>query len=252
MHTRREIEVKFKLKNTNEVESVIDRLLYFGFVPQTPRYELDYSLDTPDWSCRRNGLVLRFRQIKTEDQNPIIRLTLKEKRNGSIYQDNDETEFDLSDPVSDAQKHVQERLFTVTGLRLPDAIFSSITFADVIKLAQAAGFKRHRILLEKHRREFSLPHKKVNATIDVFPDDMGTYLEIEAYNPNALEECTRRLSLNDYEIELLDYGEILKRHKQTLPETQQRTAVFDNAIRKLVIEDGSDGLVQTVRPVEKL
>ena len=234
---RREIEAKYKLNSDREVESAVSRLLDFGFVAKTPRTELDYALDTPEWSCRTNGLILRFRRVSEDGSVPYIMLTLKEKRQHETYLDHNETELILGTEDAKTWEYIQAVLTRVIKLKLPENIRNQTDFVEIIKSARAAGFSRHRILLEKRRREFTHAGSRVNVTIDTLPDGMGTYMEVEAYSPEALETTARQLKLTDFEDEPLDYGEILKRHKQTEEsEIAQRTAVFDIEVRKLIAD----------------
>jgi len=236
MLIRREVETKFKLRDKNEIESAISRLSAFGgFEEHLTCRQLDYTLDTPDWTCRLNGLILRFRRLISDGVKPVVLLTFKERRELAAYRDYDETEFDLNNPDMEAWRHIQTRLLKVTGLELPDPILLQGNFTNIIDAVRQAGFSRHRILLEKIRREFSLSSSGIQVTIDSFPDGIGTYLEIEAYDPTDLEKYIRLLALSDYEPEPLDYGDILKRHKRHLPEVQQRTAVFDSKVRDMVV-----------------
>jgi adenylate cyclase class IV len=242
MPLRREVETKFKLRNKNEIESAISRLFAFGgFEEHETCTQLDYTLDTPDWTCRRNGLILRFRRLMSDGAKPMVLLTFKEKRELAMFRDYDETEFDLNFPDMEAWRHIQTRLLKVTKLQLPGSILLPGKFTSIVDAVRKAGFSRHRILLEKIRREFSLSSDGIHVTIDSFPDGIGTYLEIEAYDPTNLEKYIQQLALSDYELEPLDYGEILKRHKRHLPEVLQRTAVFDTNVRDIII--GSLGQV---------
>lgn len=235
IHTRREVEAKFRLKNENDVKSAASRLLSFGFIPKPERMELDYSLDTPEWTCRLNGLILRFRRVIEKDQSPYILLTLKEKRQRGTYQDYSETELRLGSDEHQAFNYIQSVLKEVVGLELPAEIAQLTDFEDIIVSARSAGYTRHRILLEKKRQEFSQTTDQINVTIDSFPDGMGTYLEVEAHDPKALTKWIKKLKLAEFEPEPLNYGEILKRHNQEqTSEVLQRTAVFDPKIRELI------------------
>jgi adenylate cyclase class IV len=233
---RREVEAKFKLRNESEAKSAVSRLTAFGFIAQTPRMELDYALDTQDWDCRRHGLILRFRRVAEDDCEPFILVTLKEKRQHDNFQDYDETELKLGSPEQKNWGHIQSVLESTVGLRLPEDLVDARDFVQIIKEVRAGGFSRHRILLEKRRLEFR--RGRISVTIDSFPDGIGTYLEIEAHDPASIEQWIGKLKLGDFEPEVLDYGEILKRQKQRLEsEVQQRTAVFDDSIRQLIAEN---------------
>ncbi len=220
----RECEVKFALYGQETLLKFQSILLNNHFIAAPEQLETDFLPDTEDFLCRQNNLLLRFRQVRNETKDDIL-LSLKiGKTNKKGFQDARELEYYFSNINYDIFKAINTILEQTTKHTLPETIHS---FQDLRQLQSFLGiisFPALRIFIEKKRTQYSKGTNHV--TFDTFPKDIGTYLEIETRTPEELDYMIALLQLPKDQLELRDYGDIVKDAQRELPESQRRTALF--------------------------
>lgn len=220
----RECEIKYALHNATEKDRFKDYLEKHGFVAEEVRLETDYIPDTPDFLCRKNNLLLRFRNIKKLKNNDIL-ITLKiGKTNIQGFQDAYEIQYYFSDINKELFDKINERLRSATGISLPIQVHKYKSIEALRNYLFDIGFPSLRTYIEKKRTEYS--KRDIHVTFDLFPEKIGNYLEIETQTPEELKRMIEVLKLNPNRLELRDYGDIVKAKKEGLPEEEKRTAVF--------------------------
>lgn len=221
---RREVEIKFRIGADRSAFPAYRKLLLKnGFALHEQRLETDFLPDTVDGLCKKNGMLLRFRQVQNQENSSWL-LTLKIRDRTEGFQDSREIETLFNNLDDGTFNHINDTLRQYTGHELNHCILTYTTLDEVAQSARTAGFTAIRILLEKYREEYS--RGNTNITLDYFPDGMGAFLEIEDYTAAAVEQIYRLLKLPEDSIISTDYGDLLKLHKQTLPADLQRVARF--------------------------
>lgn len=221
----RECEVKFALTDIEKVTVIKTILKENSFIAAPEQLETDFLPDTEDFLCRQNNLLLRFRRVRNQTKNDIL-LTLKiGKTNKEGFQDARELEYYFSNIDYNLFKAINTILEQATNHTLPEAIHSFHDFRQLQSFLSTVGFPALRIFIEKKRTQFSKGTNHV--TFDTFPKDIGTYLEIETRTPEELDNMIALLQLPKDQLELRDYGDIVKDAQRELPEMQRRTALFE-------------------------
>lgn len=222
-----ECEVKYQLPSTEERSAVEQRVQAAGFAFEGTQTETDFLPDTEDFMCREHGILLRFRQILAEAGQDDVLVTVKVKGNATDFQEYYELEYRFSEVDDVVFGQINQILENATGKSLPPSIheYDATRFNELITQVKSV-FPAHRILLAKRRAIYK--REDCHALFDTLPEGIGDYLEIEAPTPEKLRLITEELSLNPTNVEPLDYGDILKRHKSGLPDQEARTGLFDN------------------------
>lgn len=221
----RECEVKFAITNTERIQTIQTILKENGFSIAPEQLETDFLPDTEDFLCRQNNLLLRFRSVSTVSKDDIL-LTLKiGKTNKNGFQDAQELEYYFSNINYNIFKAINSILQQATKHTLPTTIHSFQDLRQLQSFLSINGFPALRIFTQKKRTQFSKGTNHV--TFDIFPKNIGTYLEIETRSPEELDAMIALLQLPKEQLELRDYGDIIKDIQQGLPENQRRTALFD-------------------------
>ncbi len=220
----RECEVKFALLDDVEAQKIRQRLLLLGFVPGEEQLETDFIPDTKDFLCRKNNLLLRFRQIRRKGSDDIL-LTLKMgKTNIEGFQDAKELQYSFSDIQLNIFDSIVKIIKIATSVELPREIHDRRDLKDLRIFLAQVGFPALRTLVEKKRTVYINEDSLV--TFDIFPGDIGRYLEIETKTPEALQIMIDKLGIPRDQLEIRDYGDIIKAKKSHLSEIDQRTALF--------------------------
>ena len=92
------------------------------------------------------------------------------------------------------------------------------------------GFIENRANIEKFRRMYE--EEEVVFTIHTFPENMGTFLEIEAPTQEELLTWTRILFLEEFNLDKRDYGEIIRHKKSELLGRERRISFFSQIEKK--------------------
>ena len=204
------------------------RVKQLGFKRKSTRIETDYLPDTPDGLCKRNGLLLRFRENQTSNSTTWL-LTLKKRSAASGIMDFEEIETDFGNPDNETFEHINQLVRAATGRSLDKVVLRSTDLSQVREAMRSCGFTKERILLDKYREEYG--KARSNITLDFFPDGMGAYLEVEAHSKAKLDVIVFWLQISSGQIITTDYGNLLKEYKRNLPPKRQRVALFTPAQR---------------------
>lgn len=220
----RECEVKFALHDKKEEERIKSVLVSNSFTYSEEQLETDFVPDTPDFLHRRNGLVLRFRRIKNSKKDEIL-LTLKiGKTIAEGFQDAREIQYYFSDIKKELFEKINEMLKQASEIELPHEIHGFHDLREIQQYLAGIGLSGFRVLSEKKRTMYFKGDRLV--TFDVFPRNIGKYIEIETSTPEGLEEMISLLNLSKSKIELRSYGHIIKSTEAGLSEIEKRTALF--------------------------
>lgn len=220
----RECEVKVPITEEKESKRIIKILLANGFKSAGEQLETDFVPDTKDFLCRKNKLILRFRKIKKANKVDIL-LTLKiGKTTDGGFQDARELQYYFSNIQSQVFKSINVILKKSTDLKLPYKVHNFNDLSALRLFLANYGFPSLRTLVEKKRTTYCKDDRSV--TFDVFPQKIGKYLEIETQTPEDLNNMIGLLKIKKNQIELRDYGDIVKSKKIGLSEDEQRTTLF--------------------------
>lgn len=242
----RECELKYKIQNTNIGHTLLDDILNNEFIFLGNCIQTDFILETRKHLCRKNNLLFRIRQeVDPISKNIFLLITLKIKGMSKDFQDNYEIEYRPMDSVIDQNLFlVINELESKTKIKLsPDYLFGC-SFEKILSYLFKSGFSEYGVLQKKRRY-----YKKNNVliTIDVFPDIIGTFLEIEASNENDLYKTVDLLNLRRKEMERRNYGKIiLEKYKicifqeHLFMNSDTKQSLEFNAFMNLVMRNLSD------------
>ncbi len=222
----RECEIKYKIKDEAEKADLKNKIeaLGFGFISRN--METDFVPDVEGFLCRKKGILIRFRRVEKEDGECDTLVTMKIKGEAKTFQEYFELEYAYSAVDREVFEKINERLRQATGIMLPESIHQVTSFGELVKKVKEAGFSEHRILLQKKRETYTNAAKKI--TFDFLPEGIGWYMEIETSDPEELSTLGKAIGLVHTQVEVQDYGEILKAHKKGLPDEEMRTGLFAN------------------------
>lgn len=221
----RECEIKCRLL-LGEYRHFSELLVKRGFASEGRRTELDYVPDVENFLCRQHKLLLRFREVTWETGARDILLTLKMKFSESTFKDNVELQYYFSKPNEEMLAAINVVLEPAIGVRLSAALHQEKSVPAIKEAIVQLGFTRVRAYLEKKREAFHRGTDEV--TLDVFPEDVGDYLEIESRTPEGLETIIALLAIPADRLDKRDYGDIVKAHKlaKGCSEEEARRATF--------------------------
>jgi len=202
----RECELKLKIRSQDILKNISQKMTYLGYKLINERIETDYIPDTKNFSCRKNNLLFRIRNISSSKINDVL-FTLKVKQLSASFQDNIEIETYASHINLEHINLILTKVKDVTGIEIPSLISNSMYLRDIIKLLYDIGFIEC-TLIQKKRVEYMGELSKIS--FDSFPKPVGIYLEIEANNEKSLFETVQLLELNDQELEKRNYGQIIR------------------------------------------
>lgn len=222
---KRECEMKYRIKNKEEENIFIEKIEKLGFQFKCENLESDYTPDVPNFLCRENGLMLRFRVFEGNTNDVLI--TLKIKGVGRKFQDNYEIETSFNEFDIEKFNEINDKLFEATKCKVPLEIRNFNNINSIRKYLSNNSFSEHRMFTQKKRREY-MDNQGKKITLDEFPKDIGKFLEIETVTPEELFETIEKIGLSEDNLEKRNYGEIIKEKQKELPESQRRTCIFDD------------------------
>ena len=221
---KRECEMKYRINNKEEEKFFIEKIEKIGFKFKCENLESDYSPDVPNFLCRENGLMLRFRVLEGNTNDVLI--TLKIKGVGEKFQDNYEIETSFKKFDIEKFNDINDILFEATKCKIPIEIRNFNNINSIRKYLSNNSFSEHRMFTQKKRREY-IDKEGKKITLDEFPKDIGKFLEIETVTPEELFEIIKIIGLSEQNLEKRNYGEIIKEKQRDLPENERRTCIFD-------------------------
>jgi adenylate cyclase class IV len=226
-----ECEVKYRL-DTPAKRKAMERLVRgHGFALENRQLQTDFLPDTADFLCRQHKILLRFRRIISPSASDIL-LTLKLKGDATTFQEHFELEYLFSKVDKGVLGDINKILKKATGKVLPASMHThDAKHFQELAMQIKTIFPAHRILLDKKRTTYT--KGDCHTLFDTLPEGIGDYLEVEAPSPKKLASLVSELNLDSESIESLDYGEILKRHKQGQPDQEARTGLFSEQERNL-------------------
>lgn len=229
----RECEIKVPLTSSSVAIENLFALVQHGAEIRSARDELDVVLDTQNFAMRNAGLLFRYRRIII-DSKPATLITLKVspsiKDQRSWYQEHLEIEFLASDKRLAKQKSddIRKIIFERTGLKVPD-LSSPGTLSDWwSRLTDSIGTPSIRSLVQKRRIVFAgcLNNQRWEACLDLFPDPVGPFLELETESPELLKKLLVELNIDQHDIDARTYGQIVGERTGASTGKSSRICVF--------------------------
>lgn len=207
MAKKRECELKYKLQDIEHQNKLVNKLISLGFTKSFSILESDFILDTDSRQCRMNSFLFRIRyEMNLFNGFPRIIYTFKIKNKSVIIQDNCEIEFDSrSKSYKDLEVIVQE-LYRITGIKLTEQDFLVCNIVDIIRHLSLCGFS-HCEIMQKKREHYT--NNTVQVEFDSFPDNIGLYMEIEAYSEEDLLSMVSALDMSINDMDNRNYGQII-------------------------------------------
>ena len=165
---REEVEIKLRIASEDRGKELLTAA---GFSVCTPRhFESNVLFDTPDHRLRRDGRLLRVRQVG--EKEPL--LTYKGPGRAAKHKVREEIQLSISDAVA----------------------FAAIL--DILGLEPAFRY-------EKYRTEYERPGEPGIATLDHTP--IGGFLELEG-PPHWIDATAKELGFAESDYILASYGRL--------------------------------------------
>ena len=229
----RECEIKIPLKSSGQALEYLFALVQRGAEVHGARDEVDLVLDTQDFVMRKAGLLLRYRRI-VRDTTPTVLITLKvsptDRGDGSWYQEHLEIEFSDAEVKSAQLKSDEIRtiIHERTGLQIPDLSVPGTLSEWWGRLSDSLGTLSIRSLVQKRRVVFtgSLNDQKWEACLDLFPEPVGPFLELETESPELLKRLLDELGIDQRNTDARTYGQIVGDVTQASTGKGTRVCVF--------------------------
>lgn len=118
---------------------------------------------------------------------------------------------------------VVQELYRITGISLTAQDFLISNIVDIIHHLSLCGFS-HCEVMQKKREHYT--NEIVQVEFDSFPNNVGLYMEIEAYSEEELLSMVTALNINIKDMENRNYGQIIL-------ENNNGMCIYDDKIIKL-------------------
>lgn len=204
MKTFHECELKLKINDQKLKETIMNRMQSNGYIKGSQSTETDYILDTEKKDFDKQ--LFRIRKYSSEEVENLI-FTIKIKGESKVFQDNMEYEICASECKKGDAENMKAIVKNLTGIVIPEKVFFEKNVLEVLNTLEKFGFRIKRII-QKRRDEYIGENAKI--MFDIFPEPVGTYLEIEAGSEKILEEEVKRIGVENFAFEKRNYGQIIR------------------------------------------
>lgn len=203
----RECELKYKIQNKAVKNEKLELMLENGYIFSSEVIETDYIFDTKEYLCKKNNLIFRMRnKMDIKSKSSFLVFTLKIRGMSNSFQDNYEIEFHSQNMNKQNIKLMIGMLQKKVGIELREKFFWENSAENILFYLRSSGFSECGIMQKK--RSYYIGNNSL-ITFDVFPNTIGTYLEIEASNENDLFKIVEMLKLKKTELEKRNYGQLI-------------------------------------------
>lgn len=204
MKSFHECELKLKIDNLKMWEKIMTNVEKEGYIKGEQSIETDYILDTERKDFDKQ--LFRVRNY-LNGKNEELFFTIKIKGGAKTFQDNMEYEICASRCKIDDAEIMSRFVKELTGIAVPERIFFERNTTEALEELRKFGFYIKRVI-QKKRNEYI--GEKAKIMFDVFPEPVGTYLEIEAGSEKILENEVKRIGVENFPLEKRNYGQIIR------------------------------------------
>ena len=199
-----ECELKLKIDDSEMENKIVSKIEYEGYVKSEQSIETDYIMETERRDFDKQ--LFRVRSYLSEEKEDLI-FTIKIKGGAGTFQDNMEYEICASQCEMGDAKTMKNLIKELTGIAVSERVFFERNVIEVLEILRKAGFYIKRVI-QKKRNEYV--GEKAKIMFDVFPEPVGTYLEIEAGSEEALKNEVKRIGVENLSLEKRNYGQIIR------------------------------------------
>lgn len=199
-----ECELKLKIDDSEMENKIVSKIEYEGYVKSEQSIETDYIMETERRDFDKQ--LFRVRSYLSEEKEDLI-FTIKIKGGAGTFQDNMEYEICVSQCEMGDAKTMKNLIKELTGIAVSERVFFERNVIEVLEILRKAGFYIKRVI-QKKRNEYV--GEKAKIMFDVFPEPVGTYLEIEAGSEEALKNEVKRIGVENLSLEKRNYGQIIR------------------------------------------
>ena len=199
-----ECELKLKINDSEMENKIVSKIEYEGYVKSEQSIETDYIMETERMDFDKQ--LFRVRSYLSEEKEDLI-FTIKIKGGAGTFQDNMEYEICASRCEMGDAKTMKNLIKELTGIAVSERVFSERNVIEVLEILRKAGFYIKRVI-QKKRNEYVCEKAKI--MFDVFPEPVGTYLEIEAGSEEDLKNEVKRIGVENLSLEKRNYGQIIR------------------------------------------
>ena len=235
---KNELELKYEVLDSKTFENCKRVIEEAGFKIRGSFLETDFVPDLANFGCKSKGIVLRYRIVKP--RRYLLTLKLKGRRHD--LQDNIEIEYESCSKDKKPFKEIQRIINSEFSIQLSELVLLKNTIientVEIIDYLYSIGFTKCRMLSQKKRTIYTKGEKSF--CFDTFPDPIGTYLELEAFNDKDLRELKKVVAsvIELDSCEVKNYGKIIqeKLNSYGIPRSKQRVCVFSNNLQNFVYQ----------------
>ncbi len=235
---KNELELKYEVIDSKTFENYKRVIEKAEFQMRGSFLETDFVPDLANFGCKSKGIVLRYRIVKP--RRYLLTLKLKGRRHD--LQDNIEIEYESCSKDKKPFKEIQRIINSEFSIQLSELVLLKNTIientVEIIDYLYSIGFTKCRMLSQKKRTIYTKGEKSF--CFDTFPDPIGTYLELEAFNDKDLRELKKVVAsvIELDSCEVKNYGKIIqeKLNSYGIPRSKQRVCVFSNNLQNFVYQ----------------
>lgn len=217
----RECELKFRIKSNDQENKLLELIHKEGYIFNANVIETDFILDTKERLCKQSSLLFRIRnRIDIKSKKNSVFITIKIKGKSNEFQDNYEIEFSPQDVSNENIDLAIDVLVKITGISIVKTDLMGDNLQNILRHLFQVGFSNYEIM-QKKRKYYIGSFSQI--TLDKFPNNIGSYIEIEAINEDNLYKTVQLLGLKMDEMEKRNYGKLIL-------ETNKKNCIFEDAI----------------------
>lgn len=206
MNVKKECELKLKLESINDELRIMEKLNSLDYFIESEKLETDFIIDTVNHELKNRKILFRVRNINIDDKFLIV-FTVKIKGDSKDFQDNLEIETYSNDIIVENIEKMIKILTKQTNKFIDSNIFYMSDIENILEILHSNGYILTEIM-QKKRLEYKGAFS--NVCVDNFPNNIGTFLEIEANCEENLYKTIDLLKINEKNLEKRNYGKIIR------------------------------------------
>lgn len=220
-HWAPEVEKKYRLEDSHTAAALADKAESLGLVEESYTLQKDWIPDFADSAMKNAGVLLRVRTMQYftgTGPSWVITLKIKSQKDGTHHNQELEASSDDRTNLPEIIDFIRET-FGVS-IDIDELVAVNMEYADKI------GLSKHRMYIEKRRRQLRDSDREIILAIDELPEPAGWFAEIELDTAKDFADWESRLGLNSEFLESRDYGEIVKQMTLEAYGKEQRELSF--------------------------
>jgi hypothetical protein len=229
-HWAPEVEKKYRLEDSHAAAALADKAESLGLVKESYALQKDWIPDLVDSAMKNAGVLLRVRTMQYFTgigPSWVITLKIKGKKDGVHHNQELEASSDNPANLRDIIDFIQDTFGISVDIK--QLVTVNMEYANKV------GLTKHRMYIEKRRKQLRDSDGEIILAIDELPEPAGWFAEIELDSATDFADWESRLGLTSMSLEARDYGEIVKQTTLEAYGKEQRELSFTSGIPGLIV-----------------